>query len=215
MTSVEMSAFDLFSIGHSNIPADRFVALLRDAGVTAVADVRSTLYSRVFPWFSRKPLEKCLAAAGIAYVSYGCSLGGRPRGQNLYRDGVVDYDAMARSAEFQDGLEGLQSDAGGRRVCLMCAEREPLDCHRCLLVARALSERGLTVGHILHDGTIEAHAAAEQRLMDWSAAGDDLFVTGQTQRLAAAYQRRARAVAFRVKSSRVAASGAKPIAERR
>jgi uncharacterized protein (DUF488 family) len=211
MTSLEVSTFDLFSIGHSNIPADRFVALLRNAGVDAVADVRSTPYSRVFPWFSRKPLEKCLAAEGIAYLAYGYSLGGRPRGQSLYRDGVADYEAMAGTAEFQDGLGRLQNDAGSHRVCLMCAEREPLDCHRCLLVARALSERGLTVGHILHDGTIEAHAAAEQRLMDWSAAGDDLFVTGQTQRLAAAYQRRARAIAFRGK----AAPGAKPIAERR
>ncbi len=71
MTSIEMSAFDLFSIGHSNIPADRFVALLRDAGVNAVADVRSTPYSRFFPWFSRKPLEQRLAAEGIAYLPYG------------------------------------------------------------------------------------------------------------------------------------------------
>jgi uncharacterized protein (DUF488 family) len=211
MTSIEISAFDLFSIGHSNIPADRFVALLRDAGVDAVADVRSSPYSRFFPRFSRQPLEKRLAAEGIAYLAYGEALGGRPSGQDLYRDGVADYDAMARSAEFQDGLAGLQSDAGSRRVCLMCAEREPLDCHRCLLVARALSQQGLATGHILHDGTIEAHAATEQRLMDWSAAADDLFVTGQTQRLAAAYQRRARAVAYRAK----AAPGAKPIAERR
>src|SRR5580698_6132917 len=197
MTSIEMSAFDLFSVGHSNIPADRFVALLHAAGVNAVADVRSTPYSRVFPWFSRKPLEQRLATAGIAYLPYGETLGGRPRAQNLYRDGVADYEAMAESAEFQDGLGRLQSDADKHRVCLMCAEREPLDCHRCLLVARALTERGLTVGHILHDGAIESHVATEQRLLDWAATEDDLFTTGQMQRIAAAYQRRARAVAYR------------------
>ncbi len=210
MTSVEMSAFDLFSIGHSNIPADWFVALLRGAGVSALADVRSTPYSRVFPWFSRKPLEQRLAPAGVAYLSYGESLGGRPRDQSLYRDGVADYEAMARSADFQGGLQRLMADIGTHRVCLMCAEREPLDCHRCLLVARALSKRGLAVGHILHDGAVEAHAATEQRLIHWAATEDDLFVTGQTQRLAAAYQRRARAVAFRAKAS----PGAKPVAKR-
>ena len=48
-------AFDLFSIGHSNIPADRFLAMLRGAGVNAVADVRSVPFSRFFPWFSSKP----------------------------------------------------------------------------------------------------------------------------------------------------------------
>jgi uncharacterized protein (DUF488 family) len=167
------------------------------------------------PWFSRKPLEQRLAAEGIAYLSYGESLGGRPRDQSLYRDGVADYEAMARSAEFQDGLERLQNEAGKRRVCLMCAEREPLDCHRCLLVARALSRHGLSVGHILHDGAIEPHAVTEQRLMEWAADEDDLFVTGQTQRLAAAYQRRARAVAFRVKAGGAAGPGAKSIAKRR
>ncbi len=119
------------------------------------------------------------------------------------------------SAEFQDGLGRLQNDAGEHRVCLMCAEREPLDCHRCLLVARALSERGLTVGHILHDGAIESHAATEQRLLDWAADEEDLFTTGQTQRITAAYARRSRAVAYRAGSSRAAASGAKSIAERR
>jgi uncharacterized protein (DUF488 family) len=210
MSSVETSAFDLFSIGHSNIPADRFIALLRDAGINAVADVRSTPYSRFFPWFSRKPLAQRLAAEGVAYLSFGDSLGGRPRDQSLYRDGVTDYEAMARTAEFQDGLGNLQNDIGAHSVCLMCAEREPLDCHRCLLVARALAERGLTIGHVLHNGGIEPHAVTEQRLMDWAATADDLFVTGQTQRLAAAYRRRARAVAYRGKAN----PGAKPVAER-
>ena len=94
----------------------------------------------------------------------------------------------------------------------MCAEREPLDCHRCLLVARALAERGLAIGHILHDGTIEPHTATEQRLMAWSDAAteSDLFVTGQSEQLAAAYRRRARAVAYRAKQG---SSGAKASVE--
>ena len=94
-------AFDLFSIGHSNIPADRFIALLRDAGADAIADVRSTPYSRFFPWFSRKNLEARLAAEGMAYLPYGETLGGRPHDRNLYRDGVADYEAMARQDEFR------------------------------------------------------------------------------------------------------------------
>ena len=89
----------------------------------------------------------------------------------------------------------------------MCAEREPLDCHRCLLVARSLAERGLTIGHILHDGTVEPHAVTEERLLALTGASDDLFVTGQDERLAAAYRRRARAVAYR------ATAGAKSVVE--
>jgi uncharacterized protein (DUF488 family) len=196
-----MMAFDLFSIGHSNISADRFIALLRDAGADAVADVRSTPYSRFFPWFSRKNLEAKLAAEGMAYLPYGETLGGRPHNRSLYRDGIADYEAVARQNDFRVSLAQLQTDASRRRVCLMCAEREPLDCHRCLLVARAFADRGLSIGHILYDGSIEPHGSTEQRLMAWSGAAteSDLFVTGQSERLAAAYRRRARAVAYRAK----------------
>jgi uncharacterized protein (DUF488 family) len=200
-----MSSFDLFSIGHSNIAAERFLATLRDVGVDTIADVRSTPFSRRFPWFSGKTLAATLAQHGMTYLAYGDTLGGRPRDAALYRDGVADYEAMARQPDFQTGLGRLLADAARSRVCLMCAEREPLDCHRCLLVARSLAERGLTIGHILHDGTVEPHAATEQRLLALTGASDDLFVTGQDERLAAAYRRRARAVAYR------ATAGAKSV----
>jgi uncharacterized protein (DUF488 family) len=200
-------SFDLFSIGHSNIAAERFLASLRDVGVDTIADVRSTPFSRRFPWFSGKTLAATLTQHGMAYLACGEVLGGRPRDATLYCDGVADYEAMARQPDFQTGLDRLLADAARSRVCLMCAEREPLDCHRCLLVARSLAERGLTIGHILHDGTVEPHATTEQRLLSLTGASDDLFVTGQEERLAAAYRRRARAVAYR------ATAGAKSVVE--
>jgi uncharacterized protein (DUF488 family) len=196
-----MSSFDLFSIGHSNIPADRFAGLLRRAGVDAVADVRSVPASRHFPWFSGKRLAARLAKDGMAYAAFGDTLGGRPREPGLYCDGVADYEAMAKQSSFHDGLGRLLEFAARRRVCLMCAEHEPLDCHRCLLVARALVQRGLGVGHILHDGSIEPHQATEQRLLALSGSDTDLFITGHSERLGAAYRRRALAVAYRAKAS--------------
>jgi uncharacterized protein (DUF488 family) len=209
-----MAVFDLFSIGHSNNPIDRFIALLGEAGVNAVVDVRSTPYSRFCPWFSRNNLEAHLKSVGIAYLGYGEVLGGRPGDASLYCDGVADYEAMARTPAFQSGLDRLQNDMAQHRISLMCAEREPLDCHRCLLVARALAARGVAIGHILHDGAIEPHAVTEQRLMQWaeSAAEPDLFVTGQNGRLAAACRRRGRAVGYKAKSG---STGANTVAEQR
>jgi uncharacterized protein (DUF488 family) len=200
-----MTAFDLFSIGHSNIPAERFVALLRAAGVQAIADVRSMPFSRFCPWFSANNLKPLLEQSGIDYLSNGAALGGRPQRPEFYCDGIADYEAMAQQPEFQAELDRLVADAARRqahdhtpgRLCLMCAEREPLDCHRCLLVARALAARGLSIGHILHDGSIELHAATERRLLELAGDDGDLFATGQNERMAAAYRRRARAVAYR------------------
>ena len=195
-----MPRYDLFTIGHSNIPADRFIAMLRDAEVNAVADVRSVPNSRWFPWFSAKPLADKLAGAGITYTMMGDALGGRPRDPILYRDGVADYEAMAARPEFAAGLARVMDATTRQRVCLLCAEREPLDCHRCLLIARRLAERGLAAGHILHDGIIEPHAATEERLLVLDADAAGLFAAGESERLAAAYRRRALAVGFKQKS---------------
>jgi hypothetical protein len=193
-----MTAFDFFTIGHSNIPAERFTALLRGAGVEAVADVRSIPASRFCPWFSAENLAPLLTAANIDYLFLGDELGGRPRDPSLYCDGVANYEAMAHRPNFQVGLDRLLAQAGQHRLCLMCSERDPLDCHRCLLVARMLAARGVRVGHILHDGGIESHGAIERQLLEAAGESGDLFVTGQDQRLAAAYRRRARAVAYRL-----------------
>jgi uncharacterized protein (DUF488 family) len=186
--------FDLFTIGHSNLPAERFMTLVQDAGVTAIADVRSVPFSRRFPWFSGAKLAARLQGADIAYLPFGDALGGRPRDPALYRDGVADYEKMAATAPFRASLDRLSAAMGRFRVCLMCAEREPLDCHRCLLVARALAEHGLGLGHILVDGTIEPHAVTEDRLLARAGGADDLFGT-RASRLAEAYRARAGKVA--------------------
>ena len=192
-------ACDLLTIGHSNLPADRFVALLQNAGVAVVADVRSVPFSRRFPWFSGKALAERLMREGIAYIPLGEGLGGRPRDPKLYCDGVADYDAMAATPAFRADLDRVVDDMRRRRLCLMCAEREPLDCHRCLLVSRALAARGVVPGHILADGTIEPHAATEARLLALAGGEADLF-RAPSDRLAEAYRRRARAVAARAKT---------------
>jgi uncharacterized protein (DUF488 family) len=192
-------AFDLFSIGHSNHSIDRFIDLVRTAGVTTIADVRSVPASRRYPWFSAKRLGKHLAQAGIAFEPMGDALGGRPRDPALFRDGVADYAAMAATPAFRAGLDRVIEATRNHRVCLMCSEREPLDCHRCLLIAPQLAQRGLNVGHILADGTIEPHAAAEERLLVLVGKAPELFAADRSERLQAAYRRRGQSAAFRAK----------------
>jgi uncharacterized protein (DUF488 family) len=107
---------------------------------------------------------------------------------------------MAVTPAFRAGLDRVIEAAQRARLCLMCAEREPLDCHRCLLIAPALAERGLTVGHILADATIEPHTATEERLLKIAGEPPDLLSGGRSERLDAAYRRRGRAAAFRPKA---------------
>ena len=165
----------IFTIGHSNHPLERFLALLSQHRVTAVADVRSAPYSRLRPHFNRDALAAALAAHGIGYAFLGRELGGRPADPGCYLDGRVDYERVARTSGFRDGVARVIDRAASDRIALMCAEKEPLDCHRTLLVARAFDEAGVAVVHILADGALEPHGRTMDRLMaafDLNANGD-------------------------------------------
>ena len=186
----------IFSIGHSTHSYEQFLRLLQDAGVTAIADVRTSPWSRYLPQFNQDILRERLKDAGVAYVFLGKELGGRPSEQRLFCDGIADYEKMACSNGFQRGLERIEEGAHKFRLALMCAEQEPLDCHRCLLVGRQLLSRGFSVSHILSDGVIEDHKCTEDRLMAVTGqASHDLFIT-PAERLNLAYRARGRKVAY-------------------
>ncbi|MCY4441980.1 MAG: DUF488 domain-containing protein [Deltaproteobacteria bacterium] len=155
----------VFTIGHSTHALDSFVGLLRRHGVDELADVRSAPYSRFNPQFNRDSLANSLVPHGIEYVFLGRELGGRPDDPACYENGRVRYDRVAATPVFQRALERIIHDSAGRSVALLCAEKEPLECHRTLLVAQALEARGVTAHHIRADGTLENHAAAMDRLL--------------------------------------------------
>ena len=134
---------EIWTIGHSTLSYESFVQRLKASSVTAVADVRSAPFSRHFPHFNRKELQAALRKDAISYVYLGKELGGRPESEELYSGGVADYEKMARSAIFTDGLNRVIEGSEIYRIALMCSEHDPLDCHRCLLVGRRLSERSL------------------------------------------------------------------------
>ena len=156
----------VLTVGHSTHPLEAFVALLQRHAVTALADVRSTPYSRFNPHFNRKSLDREVNARGIAYLFLGRALGGRPEDRSCYENGQVRYDRVARTALFREGIDRVVRGAADNRIALMCAEKEPLDCHRTILVGRILVERGIAVAHILADGGLEPHDDTMDRLLD-------------------------------------------------
>ena len=156
----------IYTVGHSNHPIEQFLSLLTRHGITALADVRSTPYSRFNPQFRREPLQQSLAAVGIQYVFLGEELGARSQDPSCYdADGRVSYARLARTVLFRQGVERLKTGMGDFRISIMCAEREPLECHRTILVSRELVHEGIEVRHILGDGSLEEHAHAMQRLV--------------------------------------------------
>jgi uncharacterized protein (DUF488 family) len=186
----------VLTIGHSTHSWERFIALLRGANVTAVADVRTSPYSRLYPRFNRNDLRGELRSDGISYVFLGKELGGRPSEREFYCEGVADYEKMAQASEFKRGLDRVIEGARKYHIALLCSERDPLDCHRCLLVGRALAQRGVRVNHILENGKIASQDEIEDKLLELSGRNTDDFFAPRAERVAAAYRERALKVAF-------------------
>jgi uncharacterized protein (DUF488 family) len=152
----------IFTVGHSTLPIERFLALLAAYGIEQLADVRTVPRSRRNPQFNADALRSSLQTAGITYVPLG-ELGGlrKPRKdspnsgwRNESFRGYADY---MQTGEFAGGLERLVELAAERRTAIMCAEAVPWRCHRSL-VADALAVRGIGVVEILSETSYRDHA---------------------------------------------------------
>ncbi|MFP4226980.1 MAG: DUF488 family protein [Desulfobacterales bacterium] len=106
-----------------------------------------------------------LPDAHIDYIFLGKKLGARSDDPAHFADGRVSYRLLAKNPIFQEGLQALLRMARDARVCIMCAEKDPLDCHRMLLVCRHLRNQPVDIRHILADGSVETHQDTEKRLI--------------------------------------------------
>jgi uncharacterized protein (DUF488 family) len=187
---------NLFTIGYSTHPIEVFVGLLKQYGITALADVRSHPYSRHFPQYSQEALKLALAKEQVAYVFLGKELGARSENPACYRQGRVQYEVLAQEPQFAVGLERLHAGMDRFRIALMCAEKDPLACHRAVLVARRCHEAGVTVEHIHADGHLENHAEMEARMLDLLKMSDVDMFKNRDEILVDAYRIRGQQIAY-------------------
>ncbi len=157
---------ELYTIGHSTHPFRVFLELLWMHDVTAVADVRSVPYSRFNPQYNREILKTSLEDAGIACVWLGRDLGPMGHEPSCYVEGKSPYPFITQTELFREGLERLRRGMANHRVAVMCAEKDPVNCHRMILICRALRREHITIGHILEDGRLERLAESEKRLVE-------------------------------------------------
>jgi uncharacterized protein (DUF488 family) len=143
-----------------------FLGLLARHSVTAVADVRSQPYSRFHSQFNRESLAAALARAGIRYVFLGRELGARRCEPESYVERRARYDRIAQLPAFRQGLERVRRGLATHRIALLCAEKDPIMCHRTVLVCRHLRKDPIEIRHILEDGSIETMDQAETRLIE-------------------------------------------------
>ena len=157
---------EVLTIGHSNAPIEHVLVLPAERHVELVVDMRSVPRSRI-PQFNALALDRALRGEQIGYASFGTTLDGRPEVPELY-DAVrhvrhVRHGRLAATAAFTASIARLEKTAARRVVAILCAEEAPDDCHRHLLIGRVLASRGVGVGHLCHDGTLESYQTVVER----------------------------------------------------
>ena len=176
---------NVLSLGHSNAGWDEFHYALDQFDIGCIVDVRSSPRSR-WQHFNKPQLRVRLNRVGIAYIHLGDALGGMPV------SGPTDYATRRGTAAFATAIKTVLGIAARCTPALLCAERDPLQCHRFSLIARHLhSLPDVRVSHIRHDGTLESHEEAEARLMALHRLTADLL-TDHNERLVEAYARQER-----------------------
>lgn len=186
----------VYTVGHSNHPIDQFIQLLNRNGITAIADVRSNPYSRYQPQFNREELKRALRSAGIDYVFLGNELGARSPDPSCYVGGRVQYSRLAAAESFKAGLDRVVKGSQSRHIALMCAEKEPLECHRTLLVGQALHGIGVPLTHIHANGDQEPHELALMRLLDITGLPQEDMFRSRDELLAEALRIQEQRVAY-------------------
>jgi uncharacterized protein (DUF488 family) len=186
----------LFTIGYSDLNISGFLSLLKRHMIETVADVRSSPFSRFYPEFNHESLKRTLRTHGIKYAFLGKELGARRSEQECYVDGKVSYDLVLRTEAFQNGVQRLLKGVSKMRVVLLCAEKDPLDCHRAILICRYLKNEIGWINHILSNGGIETHYEAEGRLLRRLNLHNFELFKNEREVLEDAYRRQAEMIAF-------------------
>jgi len=196
----------IFTIGHSNYPMDKYMTLLKQHNISLIADVRSEPYSGYCPHFNKAEIEHYLMVEKIRYVFMGTELGARPKSSQYYDGNKINFEKLVKGKEFQQGIHWLLEHIPNERIALMCSEKEPLDCHRMILLSRQLKYHQISINHILEDGTLEEHNQAELRLVRYLKIEPTLFEPDVTEQelIDRAYKQQQENISFSVEATQKA-----------
>jgi uncharacterized protein (DUF488 family) len=192
----------LFTLGHSNLEMSDLLGTLLRHEIKVLCDIRSRPGSFRYPQFNRQPLETRLTSAKIRYEFFGEQLGGRPLDPRYYLpNGLVDYASRRKAPDFREAIERAITRSKEVHTAILCAEEDPLHCHRFLLVCPALVQKGVQPVHLRRGGVIEPQRDAEDRLLQLhgfaDVTSDSLFAQGREAALEDALRLQAEQYAFR------------------
>ena len=190
---------NLFTIGYASFSITEFINALRSHEITALVDVRSAPYSKYKPDFKKDNLHKVLVDNDISYIFLGTYVGARIEDPECYIDGKLNYGLLKETKNYQAGIDRILTGMRDYRIALMCAEKDPVNCHRTFLICRPLRSYHIKILHILEDGSLEDHTGTEGRLLKLHDLDqEDIFQTAK-ERVEEVYDRMCEGITFNSK----------------
>lgn len=187
---------EIFTIGYVSFTPEEMAHVLQKHGITCVVDVRSDPHSSYYTQYNRENISAFLNRRGILYRNYAASFGARQDDLAYYPEGYLDFSLFTRSDRFREGVKKIESGmAMGYRFALMCAEKDPMTCHRAIMIGRALKEEGFSVRHLIDQEKIETQEEMEQR-----GIGNQLSLFPEEQLIDDFYRKQNRKIGYRLDS---------------
>lgn len=187
----------IFTIGYSSYSVEEFVNTLINNEVKALIDVRSSPYSKMYSDFNKEHLKRYLNSKSIYYVFLGDECGARASETSCYTNGAVDFNCVSALPRFKSGIKRITEGASKFNIAMMCAEKDPLTCHRTILVTRNLKKYNYPIKHILADNIVETHKQLEKRLLKLFDLDQTHFYKTKKELLDEAYDMQASKIAYR------------------
>ena len=195
--------FCLYTIGYTAFSLDDFIKILQKKNIKAVIDVRSSPYSSRYSQYNRPIIEDTLKKNNIYYLFFGDVLGARPQNYSLYSDNIADFSKISKTKDFIDGCERINSGLKKMSICLMCAEKDPMTCHRSILISNRFRHiyPEIEIKHILESGIIEKQDHLDRRIMDKYDLLQENFFKSYNERRDEAYKKQEREIAYHISFS--------------
>ena len=155
----------LFTIGYAGfLDVNEFIQVLERNEIEILIDVRSTPFSAYHTDYNKDALSSLLKEHGIYYANFARQFGARQENRAFYRNGRLDFETFSKSPQFLDGINSVEKS--NANIAFMCAEKKPSECHRTILVARAFSDRGYEITHLMPDDESITQKDVEQELLE-------------------------------------------------
>jgi len=158
----------LYTIGYAGYNTNDFIDVLKRYSINALIDVRSNPFSSHFPVYNMDILEQTLKRNNIHYRSYANEFGAQQPERCFYTpQGYLDFEIFTASEKYNHGYQRIEDGLMKDYVfALMCSEKDPMDCHRSIMISKTFNDNGYSVHHLLPDNKFMTQLDVEKRLLN-------------------------------------------------